>query len=507
MKKIKIFYPFLFAIYPILFLLGHNIEQLTVSEILIIFAGTLLVVKLFLMIFTAIFRDKHKAGMYVSFLAILFFSYGHIYEFFDKKTAMADMVRHSQILLPYLGVMLSGVIIIECLCRRKKYMTKVLNLVSCCLLVPSLLNISVGYAQKIFFDGSSLGGREASLGVDAAISRDSYYPDIYHITVDGYARGDILKEVYNYDNSDFLDFLRENGFYVADKSSSNYSTTFLSFYSVLNMEYFDTGKEGTVANQAVRDWIYNGIKNNRVLQLVRQAGFKYVHFNAPFSVVATNPYADVNVTTIWVNEVASIFIRTTLLRVFESKFGFLRKSTRDGILNTFDRLEDVVLLEGPKFVFVHIIAPHPPFIFRADGSLNSEAKFELDGNVWKDKEGYIGQLRFVNVNVRNTISYIMKNSIRPPVIVLHSDHGPDALRNAGDVEKSYLERMSILKAFYFPDGDYSELYEFITPVNSFRVVMNKYLGLELDLLSDKKYFLDHQNVFDLTDVTKIVSDY
>ncbi len=37
--------------------------------------------------------------------------------------------------------------------------------------------------------------------------------DIYFIVLDGYGRSDVLKEFYEYDNSDFLRGLKEKGFY------------------------------------------------------------------------------------------------------------------------------------------------------------------------------------------------------------------------------------------------------------------------------------------------------
>lgn len=40
-------------------------------------------------------------------------------------------------------------------------------------------------------------------------------PDVYLIILGAYLRDDILLEVYQYDNSEFIDALTELGFYVA----------------------------------------------------------------------------------------------------------------------------------------------------------------------------------------------------------------------------------------------------------------------------------------------------
>ena len=52
-------------------------------------------------------------------------------------------------------------------------------------------------------------------------------PNIYHIILDAYARQDILKTRYNYDNSPFIDGLKQRGFIVANKAHTNYDETFL----------------------------------------------------------------------------------------------------------------------------------------------------------------------------------------------------------------------------------------------------------------------------------------
>jgi hypothetical protein len=41
-----------------------------------------------------------------------------------------------------------------------------------------------------------------------------------------------------------------------------------------------------------------------------------------------------------------------------------------------------------------------------------------------------------------------------------------------------------LNTYYFSDGNYSTLYDSISPVNSFRVILNKYFKTGLPLLKD-----------------------
>ena len=47
-------------------------------------------------------------------------------------------------------------------------------------------------------------------------------PDIYYIILDGYVRDDVLKDLFAYDNSGLIEYLRGRGFFVAEQSRSNY---------------------------------------------------------------------------------------------------------------------------------------------------------------------------------------------------------------------------------------------------------------------------------------------
>ena len=67
-----------------------------------------------------------------------------------------------------------------------------------------------------------------------------------------------------------------------------------------------------------------------------------------------------------------------------------------------------------------------------------------------------------------------------------------------------VERMSKLNAYYFPARKYEGLYGKITPVNSFRVVLNTYFGANLELLPDRSFFSTWSEPYHFIDVTDTV---
>ena len=100
-------------------------------------------------------------------------------------------------------------------------------------------------------------------------------PDIYYIVLDGYARNDTLAEYYGLDNSGFTDSLQQQGFYVADRSYSNYPVTRWSLTSSLNMRYIH--KEDQRGNET--SYLFSLLRNNEVGRILKAQGYQYVHFN------------------------------------------------------------------------------------------------------------------------------------------------------------------------------------------------------------------------------------
>jgi hypothetical protein len=77
------------------------------------------------------------------------------------------------------------------------------------------------------------------------------------------------------------------------------------------------------------------------------------------------------------------------------------------------------------------------------------------------------------------VNSILSQSGPRPIIIIQADHG-FGYSGAG---------VQILNAYYLPDGGEQQLYPTITPVNTFRVIFDRYFGAHLGLLPDKSYEL------------------
>jgi hypothetical protein len=190
-----------------------------------------------------------------------------------------------------------------------------------------------------------------------------------------------------------------------------------------------------------------------------------------------------------------LLLNTTMLRLLEDA----GKINADQISNNharertsyvLDSIPELVKYPGPTFAFIHIISPHPPFVFGPDGEftdpdtfLNAEKKFPAK----KYALGYTNQVTYLNTRMEQILGTLISESATPPVIILQGDHGPWM--------QPENKRFWILNAYYLP-GHTSELYNSISPVNSFRIVLDDYLGTTYGLLDDKSYFSPIPYIYD-----------
>ena len=118
---------------------------------------------------------------------------------------------------------------------------------------------------------------------------------------------------------------------------------------------------------------------------------------------------------------------------------------------------------------------------------------------------YLDQLIFVNKKVEFVIDEILKNSSRPPIVIIFGDHGPRSRLNWQSSKKTDVrESFSILSAYHLPGNGKELLYPEISPVNSLRVIISHYFGVNLDLLPDRSFYSTAQFLYKFQDITERV---
>jgi hypothetical protein len=136
-----------------------------------------------------------------------------------------------------------------------------------------------------------------------------------------------------------------------------------------------------------------------------------------------------------------------------------------------EKLPEPTQTDEPLFVFAHFMVPHDPFVFLPDG------RFEFTGDQGSII-GYRNNVAYIDNHLPNVLEEIIITSEVPPIIILMGDHGPTGKNVTPEM------RMAILNAVYADEPAKASLYDDITPVNTFRILLNHYFGKNLELLED-----------------------
>jgi hypothetical protein len=538
-KKIWILHPFLFTLFPITSMLAENISQVAVQDALRIAAISVLIVFLSLVIIKRIVGNWEKAALICSGAVLIFFSYGHISSLLKNWTLGSSLFDRHLFLFPLsIFIMLLWAWLILKVVRMFDNLSRFANLVSVGTLVLPVISL-INYALQSTTD-LSLSGFQYIEYEQARLPSDTEFPDIYYIILDGYAREDILIDLFDYDNSDFLGFLEQNGFYVAKESKSNYSQTDLSLASSLNMVYLDFIVDSRGKGAINRLPLAELIENSQVISFLRSYGYQVITFNSGYgptvidsadevwdSLTDDKFHAEDSVIGSTLNPFENLLLRSTVMilltdtSIVEKGQGLnppedpLFTNHRLRILYILSKLQEVPVMKGSNFVFAHIIAPHPPFVFGSRGEwLTPPGSYTLategdrfTGTTEEYILGYRDQLTHLNNLLIETLSSILGQSSPQPVIILQADHGPGASLDEDSYESSNLkERASILNGFYFPDQDSTDLYPSISLVNTFRLVFNRVFKTDVKLLEDKSFFSTLGQPFDFYQIPKEIDN-
>jgi hypothetical protein len=503
------------AVFPIFFAYFHNLGEVSPGEIVAPMAISLAGAFLFWFLLSLALKDKGKAGVVVSFGLLLFFSYGHLYSTIEglEWNLFGGIMGVHQFLIPACGLLFVLVLYLSLRSRWDfQKLTRLLNATALSLFLVALIDIS-WHKLKEPTAWANIHHQQVAISDLASQPKSSGLPDIYYILLDGYARADVLEEMYGFDNNEFVDYLSQKGFYVAGKSSSNYCQTVLALASTLNCEYINDRIGRMYVNSRNRSLVRNLIRNSSVVKFLKQQGYLFAAFSSGYS------YTEMDKADIYINskgtlsEFQNLLVNSTPLPVLLDQIpgGSQFDLHRERLLGIFEHLPEMTEIVPPVFVFAHILAPHPPFVFGEHGEpVCREGCFSLEDGSHYSKYGddeeyqrkYINQLAFINTKIKEVVDQLVSDSLHQPIIIIQADHGPGSQLDWKDIDKTNLEeRMSILSAYYLPGDSQKELYQDITPVNTFRVIFNEYFDAGYELLEDESYFSTIKQPYKFTCIT------
>lgn len=488
MKKFFTYlHPFFFALYPILELRNYNITYVEATALVRPIILSVLLTALIWAALRLITGDWQKSGIITTLVMILFFSYGHV--FIQIESVFGTLIRHRYLVLIYAGLLLFLSILLLWKVKRPEPIINFLTVTGGILVVFSLAR-SLQYDFSVYQSAQRSNRAQNSL-IQNVNDQGTQKPDIYLILLDAHTSVRTLKNEFHYDASEFQRQLEDLGFYVAECAQSNYPITKLSITSTFYANYH---QEATLYP------VYSSL----VIETLRSEGYRVITFENRSSghfdigedlrlsrnqmllsgIDLTGGLSEFEM-MLWKTSLARIaYDMPQLIPAFDPQ-SLQKWEYYEHYQQTYymlDELKRLPEMEGPKFVFAHFLVPHPPFIFGPDG------KFSW----WEGQaQGYVSNVRFIDSQIVPVVAEIIKKSKIPPVIIIMGDHGATGIPNLETPQW----RMSILDAYYVNDQAKKDLYETITPVNSFRIVFNHYFGTNYPLLEDRSYHSSNMEKF------------
>ncbi len=475
-------YVWLLAIYPVLSFASSNLATARLMEVLALLALALGLVSAAALAALGMTRDAHRAAGLVAIGTVAFFAFGHL------SNLVGDRVD-DRLLLGLLMAGMGGVGVIA-FNRTARVWGLAMYLNVAALLLVAMPGLMIGYQVVSSAMDSADSDPASTLDpvVEAALNVANR-PDIYYIILDAYSRADSIP---GFNNREFIAALEQRGFVVPAGARSNYTRTQWSIPSALNLRYLDETERGESGKGSL-------VRDHRLGRILQGLGYAYVHVASGYALTTGSAIADVRVnfspegrltsrgeasaTGVVFGEFTRQFLRTTLLRPFLP--GYFELPGNEPYpwwhpvrtVETFEFLGTVAReYHGPKFVLAHVVKPHAPFNLDQHGNVVlSPLEGFSDDHDPGVPSAYVGQLVYLNSLLLDTIDAIIEGSAQPPIIVIASDHG----------EAPDLEKYNILMALRLPDGGAGVVYDDVTLVNVFRLVLDRYFGLGLGLLEDR----------------------
>lgn len=433
-----------------------------------------------------ILKEKVKSAVVITiFLGFAFnaISFGKLFSIDNILMLTADSIFSGNQFLTSVVILLLALSLITLIVYLLRFsfnrFNNYLNVLLIYFLIVEIFNLFTFEPKRIELDNP------VKLNVNPTANTENL-PDIYYIIFDAYTSFKSLKKYWNYENTQLKNFLTKSGFYVASESRSNYNQTHFTLASTLNMSYLRYESFNSLTLEHYPN-LFRLIKDNSLSSILKKCGYRIINYSL-FDLSNTNKFYRFdlidepgffkNTLFKWILSVDYLTDVLKLKTVHYKRSFELVPEISNSILNTASSSAG-----KPFFLYAHYMIPHPPFYFDRDGS--SLMPYEYSSDV-SDKWKYLDQLKYANKIIINLVDSILSHSERRAVIIIQGDHG---FRSLKDKKEQGAESHSNLNTFYFPDGDYSLLYNTISSVNTFRVLLNK-LGIEnIELLPDKSYFV------------------
>jgi hypothetical protein len=439
-------------------------------------------------------RLQQKIGILLYFFLVVFYFFHVLHDWLKQAPAIAALSAYT-ILIPALA--LTTLLIVYFLVKRKGSFHGIYyggNLVFVLLLLG-------GIVEHIYLrfttDGSQHDQADPlkQLATSYTPCDTCAKPDIYFIVLDGYTNSKTLRNEFNYENGWIDSFLLQKNFCLPQNSKSNYYFTQPSLASMLNMNYLRKLSTTKLFNTKEFFQSYYTVYHNELRDILQKQGYEINNFSifdmkghpsrvdpflqelTPRSVTGQTFFKKLN------RDIGYHFNKYFRQLILEDKIAKAR--------NDIERIEQTYLgiidmaksaKQAPQFTYGHFLLPHETYYFDSTGRKNDIAYILKNGF---PPNNYITQVAYTNrFIIAPIVDSIFAHAKRPFILLFMGDHG---YRNYPP-EKLDLE-FENFSAIYFSNGQYGEMKDSLSSVNTFRIILNRFFHQQLPLLPDSSIYL------------------
>jgi hypothetical protein len=461
----------LLAVFPVVSLFTQNQTEVELSllwpSVAVCAAGAVLLFGLFLLIS----KDGAKAGVLASVVVVGFLYYGL---FFDQQSRW--------FLALWLALVVVGVVAVLRTRHDVVNLTLIVGVAAAVMVVPQATSV-VRY--RVNHPPISASDRRLwPTALDPpVVPSGATLPDIYVLIPDDFARLDVLKQYFDYDDSNFVAQLEQRGFAISKENHSPYSYSELNMAAMLNLDYLTNWPRVLSPTSQDFNTVKRVIEDSRAARLLSSIGYDYAHLDTDEVTFAggnpgISPFASPD-------SFGNLWLGKSILRQVGGPLGFnepaMNERFRTSVRSEFSELRALRPGPRPKFVVFHTLIPHDPFVFGARGeSVTFPAGADHTSTI--GMEYYVGQLEYLQQQLLDSIDQILANAVTPPVIVLQADEGFEMNPDLFGEEATQDIRVKGIGAYYLPGLDPTAVSVPPNTVNALRFVFNQYLGTNYEIL-------------------------
>jgi hypothetical protein len=343
-------------------------------------------------------------------------------------------------------------------------------------------------------------------------------PDIYYLLFDRYGNKGELEKNFYFDNSDIYNYLASQGFTNRSDAYGNYPFTMSSVSSTMAMNYFPEFQDMFAGDT---DWQsaapYRSVLSNPpIAQLLKKSGYDYNQISSWWDFTRVGIQADSNPTISFrLNVFGYHNYLTDLQRDIINKSAvsaWLKKGVSFGDkkvlkydlnrnpqqnfeaqMSAIKNLASRGNKSTPQFSFAHVLVPHDPYIYDASGKTPWYDSARTDNGV-DETVKYTNAVTYLNTRIKDTVGYIRQHSPNA-VIVIQADEGPYPKEFRYKLEPDHYydpanlsldkmkQKFGVFASYYLPGVD-PNTHPINASVNTFRYILNNYVGYNLPLLPD-----------------------